>query len=60
MRIQIIILEYDSSLYRISQVAAGSQEQWGGVLFDIGEFKSLAFFQTRKVAKNFKKSMLVL
>ena len=35
----------------------GSREQRGGVFFDIGESKNLAFFQTRKFSKNVKKSM---
>ena len=30
---------------------------WGGVLFEIGEIKNFAFFQTRKFSKNDKKAM---
>ena len=41
-----------SSLYRISR-RVGSRDQWG-VLFEIGESKKFAFYQTRKFSKNVK------
>ena len=40
-----------------SDGGGGPGSNGGGVLFNIGEIKNFAFFQTRKFSKNVKKAM---